>query len=77
MSSVDIYGESIKLTYKGQDTFKTPLGTFFSILILLLMTSYTIYRFIILVNRIDPNVSYQSFLRDLNSAGEYQPYKDD
>ena len=38
--SVDLYGKNIKLTYEGDDTFKTHIGGFASFTILLLILSY-------------------------------------
>ena len=36
----DLYGKNIKLTYEGEDTFKTFIGGFISTLILLSILSY-------------------------------------
>ena len=73
MHNFDIFGEQIRLTYKGKDTFTTLPGTFLSLLILATILAFTIYRGFILINRINPDVSQQSFLRDLNFEEPFRP----
>ena len=72
---LDFYGEEIKLTYKGDDKYKTYPGAFMSLLLVLILLAYSIYRGVILINKMNPDVSKKSFLRDLNLAGEFQPYE--
>lgn len=71
--SFDIYGEKISLTYKGEDSFKTFPGAFASILVISIVLVFGVYRSFIMVNRINPDVSKKSFLRDLNVAENYSP----
>lgn len=47
----DIYGEQIGLTYKGETTFKTTAGATVSLIVTLVMLAFTVYRFLILVNK--------------------------
>jgi hypothetical protein len=70
---VDVYGEKIALTYKGEETFKTGPGAIASFLIIAVILSYGIYRSFIFFNRLNPDVSKKSFMRDLNIAEEYKP----
>ena len=70
---MDLYAEEIKLTYKGDDKFKTYPGAFGSLLLILILTAYAVYRGVILLNKMNPDVSKKSFLRDLNLAGEFRP----
>ena len=48
LKGLDIYGEQIKLTYKGDDTFKTNIGSIFSIILLMILGSYGVFRTYIL-----------------------------
>ena len=54
---LDIYGEQIGLTYKGESSFKTTPGAVISLLVLMTMMAFTIYKFGIFVNKQDPEVS--------------------
>ena len=71
-----MYGQSISLTYKGEDSFKSPLGTAISIVVLVLLMSFGLYKFIILIYRINPDVSQQILLRDLNLEPDFRPYQE-
>ena len=57
ISSFDMFGESVKLTYKGKETFTTTYGSILSMLILLMLASFSAYKLFILVTRNNPNVS--------------------
>ena len=57
LSSFDMFGESVKLTYKGKETFTTTMGSLLSVVILLMLLSFAGYRFFILITRNNPNVS--------------------
>lgn len=59
--SLDMYGEEICLTYKGENAFKTKIGATVSSIILCIILSYSIYRSIILITKSDPAVSKSSF----------------
>jgi hypothetical protein len=67
---LDIYGEQIGLTYKGESSFKTTPGALTSVLVLMCMLAFFIYKFGVFVNKQDPEVSRQSFLRNLDAPGE-------
>lgn len=73
IKELDFYGEEIKLTYKGDDKYKTYPGAFVSLLLIFILSAYAIYRGVILINKMNPEVSKKSFLRDLNLAGEFHP----
>ena len=76
LNFLDLYGQSISLTYKGEDSFKSPLGIAISIVLLVLLMSFGFYKFIILIYRINPDVSQQSFLRDLDKEPDFRPYQE-
>lgn len=75
IKGIDLYGEKINLTYEGSETYKTYPGAFVSFIVLLVMVAYSIYRGVILINKMNPDVSKKSFLRDLNLAGDIKPYE--
>jgi hypothetical protein len=67
---LDIYGEQIGLTYKGDSSFKTSPGAIISLIVLLAMVAFSSYKFSVFVNRQDPDVSRQTFLRNLDEEDE-------
>mmetsp|Transcript_15267 Transcript_15267/g.11098 ORF Transcript_15267/g.11098 Transcript_15267/m.11098 type:complete len:135 (-) Transcript_15267:1302-1706(-) len=70
---MDIYGEQVRLTYKGEDTFKTSVGSFVSLLLIFVLLSYGIFRFYLLVTLQDSDFNGFDYLIDLNEAGEFRP----
>lgn len=71
--TIDVYGEKISLTYKGEESFKTYPGAITSLLILSLVLLYGVFRSYLLIYRVDPDVSKKSFQRDLSVADQYRP----
>lgn len=71
---MDVYGQSVSLTFKGKETYTTWPGIIASCVLILIVLAFAIYRAIILFDRINPNVSQQSFLQDLSQADPYQPF---
>ena len=61
------------MTYKGEDAFRTYPGAAASFLVIGIILVYGVFRSYIMLNRINPDVSKKSFLRDLNIAEEYRP----
>lgn len=70
---MDIYGEPISLTYKGQSTYKTRLGATFTLILFTVLISYSLYRTYVLFNRINPDISKKGSLRNLDETGQYLP----
>ena len=68
-----MYGEQISLTFKGESQFKTLPGAMASLVVMLTLLAFATYRMIILVTRDDPNVSKQSFVRDLDAEDPLLP----
>ena len=50
-------------------------GAVVSVVVLLVIFAFSIYRCITFINRLDPNLSKQSFMRDLDSEGPLLPSK--
>mgnify|MGYP001626979739 CR=1 FL=1 len=65
---MDVYGRGIKLTFQGQDAFRTKFGAFCTILIGIIFLSYAAFKAINIINLKDvaPNqsqLSYSEYLR--------------
>ncbi len=54
---LDMYGESVALTYKGESSFKTVPGAVTTLIVLITMLAFATYRIIIFVNKDEPDVS--------------------
>ena len=54
---LDIYKQQINLTYKRDDSFRTTPGAFISLIVLLILLSFLVYRLFILFNKVNPSVS--------------------
>jgi hypothetical protein len=70
-----MFGENVKLTYKGKETFTTTFGSLLSLIILIMLLSFAGYKLFILVSRSNPDVSQQSFLKVLDKEPAYAPYQ--
>lgn len=73
MKSFDIYGEQVKLTYKGDDTFKTTIGSVVSSCLLFLLTAWTLYRTFILFTKQNSQFNAFEYIQDLNKVGVFEP----
>ena len=69
-----MFGETVKLTYKGKEAFTTTFGSLLSMLILFMIFSFGGFKLFILITRNNPDVSQQSFLRLLDLEPAYTPY---
>ena len=59
LSNFDMFGENVKLTYKGKETFTTSFGSLLSLIILIMLLSFSGYKLFILISRNNPDVSQQ------------------
>ena len=66
LHSRDMFGEQIKLTYKGRDTFTTFPGSLISLIIIIIVTAITAFKLIDLIYRQNPSINQQIQMRDLN-----------
>ena len=54
--SFDKFGEPVKMLYKGEDTYKTKLGAFLSILLNTVVLAYLVKKGIALGTKGDSNI---------------------
>ena len=71
--SLDVYGERIEFTYKGQKTYQTILGAFFSIIFRVLVISFLCYELLILFTRSHTVTSTYKEIVNFDTLGEYYP----
>ena len=55
--AIDMYGQTIELNFKGEDTINSHAGSTVSLIVVLLMLAYTSYRFSLLVTYGNTNVT--------------------
>jgi hypothetical protein len=57
LGEFDLYGQEVKLTYKGKESYSTMPGLLVSLFIILVLLSFAGFKLYILSNRINPNIS--------------------
>lgn len=62
----DLYGSRVSLTYKGDDAFQTIPGAITSVIIISLLTAFSVNQAIQFFLRENPNVSTQTFVMNLD-----------
>ena len=66
LKSIDIYGQHLSLTYRGDPQFKTTPGALVSLAIFAILMAYAGFKTYVLFNRVNPNISKAGFVRDLD-----------
>ena len=67
---IDIYGHSIGVHYRGDGSFRTSLGSIFTLITVALVLSYTTIKVRDMVERTSQNERTQSLKIDLDEVGE-------
>ena len=70
---IDWFGQTIQLTYKGEDSYKTMLGASVSFLLILLLLGFSIFKAYYLFSRFNPEVTKISLLRDMSDGTVFKP----
>ena len=70
---LDYFGQNVTFTYNGEDQFKTTFGAAVSLVLIIILTAFSIFKFYYLVNRFNPSVLKTSFLRDLSEEPAFRP----
>ena len=75
-----MFGEKVKLTYKGRKSFKTIIGASMSIVVKIIMSAYISYELYVIFNRTHPKVAVKQTLNDfaVNPRGpieEWSPFE--
>eukprot|EP00347_Sterkiella_histriomuscorum_P023442 403334623 len=65
---LDMYGKSVALTYKGEETYKSLIGAFASTLIYGTVLAFFLYKCSIVLFKGDTYVAKKSFFKDLDSG---------
>ena len=71
--SVDLFGQSINLTWNGEDEYKTMFGASISWVLRIVITAYLIYKFIVLVTRQNPDVTKTTGIRPPEDEEPFRP----
>lgn len=70
---IDQFGQTIHLTYKGDDSYKTLFGAFVSFILILILLAFFIFKAYNMFKYIDPQITKVSLIRDMNDGFIYQP----
>jgi hypothetical protein len=73
LKQIDIYGQAINLSYRGEQKFKTVPGALTSIWVIVILIAYIVYKSYILFNRINPNVDKKGLIRNLDIEDPFNP----
>jgi hypothetical protein len=71
--SVDLFGQSVNLTWNGEDEYKTMFGASISWILRIVITAYLAYKFYILVARQDPDVTKSTGIRAPDEEVPFRP----
>ena len=77
LGATDMFGEHVKLTYKGEESFTTTFGGLLSMLLIFVLLSFSIYKTSLMISRSNPNVSQHVFMKDLDTEPPFTPYSND
>ena len=73
---IDIYGQNLTLSYRGDENFKTTPGAIASLSVILVLLAYAGFKSYVLFNRVNPNTSKSGFIRDLDVEDVFRPALD-
>ena len=70
LSKLDAFGKGISLNFRGEDKYRTNFGGFLSVVGLGILLPYVLIKFIQLVDRSDPNSTFNEVYHDIKGMGE-------
>ena len=71
--SIDLFGQSVNLTWNGEDQYKTGFGASISFVLLLILLAFSCYKLYYLVNRFNPNLSKTTLIRQPEDEKAFRP----
>jgi len=71
--SVDLFGQSVNLTWNGEDEYKTMFGASISWVLRIVITAYLVYKFIVLVTRQDASITKTTGIRAPEDDEPFRP----
>lgn len=74
---IDWFGQTVQLTYKGEDQYKTLLGASVSFILILILLGFGIFKAYYLFSRFNPEVTKISLLRDMSLGEVFDPKETD
>ncbi|CDW73538.1 UNKNOWN [Stylonychia lemnae] len=66
--SLDWFGQTVSLTYKGDDTYKTNFGAAISFILIVILSGFAGYKGAVLINQSSPEATKTSLIQDLKNA---------
>ncbi|CDW91852.1 UNKNOWN [Stylonychia lemnae] len=71
----DQFGQVVQLTFKGEETFKTTLGSIISMMIILIIVSFGFFKGQNLINRVNMDVTKINLMRDMSNGFHFKPWE--
>lgn len=69
----DWFGQTVQLTYKGEEQYRTLLGAFVSFILILVLTGYGTFKAYYLFSRFNPEITKISLLKDMSLGEVFDP----
>ena len=74
--SHDEYGQPISLNYQGSESYQTLPGGVISILVLIIMVSYTALRLDAMLQKKDWSITQQMIVAEIEQIKELKPFNE-
>jgi lipopolysaccharide export LptBFGC system permease protein LptF len=71
--TIDKFGQSVGLTWNGEDEYKTTFGASVSTILIVILMAYSAYRLFYLANRYNPTVSRTTLIRPPEEDEPFRP----
>lgn len=72
---LDMFGAKVELNFKGSSSYKTKIGALLSIMVIMLLTAFGVFRLTVLIYNLDPDVSKKGLKRDLKTTEAFNPFE--
>eukprot|EP00347_Sterkiella_histriomuscorum_P019663 403340763 len=73
----DWFGQTVQLTYKGEDQYRTVLGAAVSFVLIAILLGFGIFKAFYLFSRYNPEITKISLLRDMSLGEIFDPTSSD
>lgn len=64
--NIDFFGQTVSMTWKGEDKFKTTFGAAVTLVLIGVLIAFTVFKAKDLFNRLNPSVTKTTLLRNPN-----------
>lgn len=73
LKDLDIYGQSVSLTFRGGNNYRTTPGALISIFVVSILLAYSVYRTYYMFGILNPSISKKGLLHNMNNVPPLTP----